>query len=73
MLCDKSRENRIRRRFRMEGYRLRKTPARSSLREHFGTGYLVLDSDGLGVLGFDYSFNPYSATLEEVEEFVAEL
>ncbi len=66
-------ENRLRRKLGRAGYRLRKTPARSSRREHFGVGYLVTDQNGLGVLGFDYSFNPYSASLEDVEQFVAEL
>ena len=68
MKPDKYREDRARRALAKDGYALKKTPARSWRREHFGIGYLIVDVRGnLPVSG--YTPQPYSDSLEEVEEF----
>lgn len=70
MLTEKSREDRIRRLLRRDGYRLMKTPARSWRREAYGVGYMIMDDRGLPMTG--YTPNPYSDTLEEVEDWATE-
>ena len=64
-----TREARARRELRNSGYMLKKTPARSSQREYFGVGYMVVDlSLNIPVVG---GFpRPYAADLEEVEDFI---
>ncbi|RWF41834.1 MAG: hypothetical protein EOS65_10855 [Mesorhizobium sp.] len=68
MLTDKIREDRVRRSLAKDGYCLKKTPARSWRREHYGVGYMIFQTDrNIGVSG--YSPQPYSDTLEDVEAF----
>ncbi|WP_319796608.1 hypothetical protein [Nitrobacter sp.] len=69
MTAIKSREDRLRRRLAKLGLRLAKTPARSSLREFYGPGYMVVDDTNTARLGA--SQRAYEASLEEVEEFAS--
>ena len=70
MTTEKSREDRARRQLRRLGYRLKKMPARSWRRAYYDVGYVILDNRNLVVSG--HSGDPYSDTLEQVEEFLAE-
>ncbi len=67
MSTEKIREDRQRRRFTKASYHLRKTPARSWLRQYYGAGYMILLNnfvvDGCGQ-------RAYMMTLEEVEAFI---
>jgi len=66
----KSRENSARRRLAKIDHCLKKTPARSWLREQFGAGYMVIDIyRNTAVLGA--GSHAFDATLEDVEEFLA--
>lgn len=72
MTTFKIREDRLRRSLAKAGYHLTKTPARSWLRDHFGTGYMVVENDTNGVkLGC--SSRPYEASLEDAEAFASKL
>lgn len=69
MTTEKSRENRARTALAKRGFYLRKTPARSWLRAYYGPGYMVLNC-GTVVLGC--AGREYTATLEDVEAFLAD-
>lgn len=64
----KIREDRARRALSRGGYILRKTPARSSLREVYGAGYLILHARTNCIVsgGTPYA---YSDTIDDVERF----
>ncbi len=63
---EKVRENRIRRMLKRQGFELRKSRRRDPLAYDFG-GYLVVDLRNRIVFGSDPM--PFSATLDEVEEW----
>jgi hypothetical protein len=65
----KIREDRARRALVKAGYYLKKTPARSWLRQYYGPGYMILRyyyNDIAAGIGS----REYMMTLEEVEDFV---
>lgn len=72
MSTEQVRESRLRRALDQKGYALKKTPARSSMRDHYGVGYMVIDAHAnFVVLGC--CERGYEATLEEVEAWTAAL
>jgi hypothetical protein len=71
MSTEKAREDRARCTLRRCGYQLSKTPARSWLRRYYDVGFQVINDRNCGVLGICQ--RGYEATLEQVEDFVAEL
>lgn len=68
MSDEKIREDRIRRALAKRGYLLRKTPARSWLRQHYGVGYMIVDANRDTVIS-GCSAQPYSDSLDDVETF----
>ncbi len=70
MRTDKIREDRARRTLARNGYRLRKTPARSWLRQAYGPGYMIIDNARNFVVSGCTAYE-YSDTLEDVEAFAA--
>ncbi|MGY6568503.1 MAG: hypothetical protein ACXIVE_05860 [Salinarimonas sp.] len=69
-MTDNTIEARLRRLLAKEGYALRKTPARSHLREAYGVGYMIVEA-GRNIPVSGYTPHLYSDTLEDVAAFVA--
>jgi len=72
MHTDKIREDRLRRKLTTLGYRLRKTPVRSWLRQVYGPGYMITDTSRNTVV-FGCIHHEYSGSLEEAEEYAVYL
>jgi hypothetical protein len=73
-MCEPSikvREDRARRALIKHDHKLCKTPARSWLRAYYGPGYEIVNAYNTVVLGCIH--RNYSATLEDVEDFVERL
>lgn len=68
----KVREDRLRRKLISSGHRLRKTPARSSLREVHGIGYMIVDNERNYVV-YGYSPMEFAGTLEGAEDYAVYL
>jgi hypothetical protein len=69
--CLKVREDRVRCALIKRGYLLRKTPARSWLRQHYGPGYMIIEADrNLVVSG--YRRRAYEDDIEHAEWFAFE-
>jgi hypothetical protein len=64
------RERALRRNLSKTDRRLHKTPARSRLRREYGPGYMVTRNN---TVEFGYWNRSYEATLDEVEDWAAEL
>jgi len=69
MTTEKYRENRVRRLLARKGFRLNKSPSRSTYRQWFGSGYMIVDDRNCVVSGA--TNRPYSDSLADVEAFVA--
>lgn len=67
---EKNREDRVRRALAKHDYVLKKTPARSWLREYYGPGYMIIDDSNTVVEGC--SSRGYESDLERVEWFAFE-
>lgn len=68
MESEKIREDRLRRKLISSGYRLKKTPARSSLRELHGIGYMIVDDERNFVV-YGHSPMEFAGTLEGAEDY----
>lgn len=68
MSTEKVREDRCRRALRRRGMLLKKTPARSWLRQHYGAGYMIVDERNRVVAGYDG--RAYRLALADVEELL---
>jgi len=62
----KSREDRVRRALAKRGYVLRKTPARSWLRQYYGLGYMIIKAYG-NLIVSGCGSRGYEAKIEQVE------
>lgn len=60
-------ERRLRRKLSKYGYRLRKTPARSWMRQYYSPGFIITDQSN--TVCFGCWTREYEATLEDVTEF----
>ena len=68
---EKNREARLRRQLGQHGFKLHKTPARSWLRSYYDVGFMVTDDRNYVRCGY-FSGRQYTATLDEVQDFLAE-
>ena len=72
----KTRESRARRALDKMGYRLRKTPARSWLREHYGVGYMIVGTFanvGSNVILSSAGQREYELSLDSVDAEITRL
>lgn len=64
----KVREDRVRRALAKRGYILRKTPARSWLRQHYGPGYMIIEAHRNRIVS-GCRHHAYEDNIEQVERF----
>jgi hypothetical protein len=70
-LIPSNHEARLRRFLKSAGYTLKKTPARHWTLKTYGEGYMILNDRNVVEIGGHK--REYEATLEDVEDFVADL
>ena len=70
-LIPSNHESRLRRFLKSAGYTLKKTPARHWTLKHYGEGYMIINDRNVVEIGGHT--REFEATLEQVEDFVADL